>query len=205
MREISIQVLAMEFVKNRDDLSFAKIIKRLRPGLIGFVYNYVKDNDLALEIVSQVFVNVWEKVDQYNTNYNFSTWVYAIAKNEALGTLRQRKKLLSHEKLEENNSRILKIYSPIVNMEMEVMGPTGDEIVDQLHAKVLEEIDNLDEPYRSVMIEREILQKQLQDISDSLDWNLSTVKTRLRKARRDIAENVRKKYPMLVDAYNNEV
>jgi DNA-directed RNA polymerase specialized sigma24 family protein len=56
------------------------------------------------------------------------------------------------------------------------------------------------------MIERELNQKQLSDIAIDLGWNLSTVKTRLRKARKDVAEILYKKYPDMVDSYfgNNE-
>jgi DNA-directed RNA polymerase specialized sigma24 family protein len=51
------------------------------------------------------------------------------------------------------------------------------------------------------MIEREVNRKQLQTIADELGWHTSTVKTRLRKARKDIAINVKKRFPDLVDAY----
>ena len=51
------------------------------------------------------------------------------------------------------------------------------------------------------MLEREIKQKQLNDIANDLGWNLSTVKTRLRKGRKDVAEVLYKKYPDLVDSY----
>lgn len=201
-KEISIQTLALEFINGKDEQVFSKLIDRLKPGLIGFVYKFVNDNDMSKEIVSQVFINIWEKIDQYSTKYNFSTWAYAIAKNEALGALRLKKRYLSREMLEENHSKILRIYSPVINMELEVVGPAGSEIIDVLHKKTLEEIYNLNDPYKVVMIEREINNRQLQDIALALDWNLSTVKTRLRKARKDIAVNVQKKHPLLVDAYN---
>lgn len=202
MSNKSIQTLALEFIKDKEEKAFSKLIDRLKPGLIGFVYKFVQDSDLSKEIVSQVFINIWEKVEQYNTKWNFSTWAYGIARNESLGALRLKKRYLSREKLEENHSKILKIYSPTFNMEMEVVGPAGSELIDILHQKTVEEIYNLEEPYRTVMIERQINDKQLQDISNILDMNLSTVKTRLRKARKDIATNIQKKHPLLVEAYN---
>ena len=54
------------------------------------------------------------------------------------------------------------------------------------------------------MIEREIKLKRLQDIAVDLNWNLSTVKTRLRKARKDIANTLREKHPDLLEAYYDE-
>lgn len=197
----SIQSLALEFVDTHSELSFKKLINRLKPGLLGFVQKYVKDRDLSQEIVSQVFISVWEKCDQYNSKWNFSTWVYTIAKNESLGALRLKKRYLSHERLEENHSKLLKDYTPEIHMETEFIGISKHEALDSLHEKTMTEIYNLDEPYKSIMIEKEINRKQLQEISTNMQMNLSTVKTRLRKARKEIAKKLLKNHPSLVKAY----
>jgi len=201
-KDNSIQTIALYFIKNKNNSNFEKLINRLKPGLLSFTYRYLQDRDLCNEVISQTFITVWEKIDQYNPKYNFSTWVYAIAKNESLGQIRQKNKYMSHEKLSNNHSKLLKLYSPILNLESEVIGPTGEELIQKLYDASISAIHNLKEPYKTVMIEREIKQKQLQKIADDLGWNTSTVKTRLRKARKDISENVKKSYPELVEAYN---
>jgi RNA polymerase sigma-70 factor, ECF subfamily len=201
----SIQSLALDFVNDRNETNFKNLIERLKPGLLLFVRHYVGNNrDLANEIVSQTFVSIWEKIDQYDRVHNFSTWTYAIAKNEALGQLRLSKRNLSHEQLTENQSKTLRMYSGAFYMDLECVGPSGEELTQHLYELTLKEINLLDEPYKTVMVEREVHQKQLQDIADSLDWNLNTVKTRLRIARQEIAEKLTKKYPELIDAYNEQ-
>jgi len=197
----SVQTTALNFIEKRDNETFSNLINRLKPGLTSFIYKYMQDRDVINEILSQTFISIWEKVDQYNTDYNFSTWVYAIAKNEALGQIRNRNKNLSHDKLTENHSRILKMYSPTDSIESEVIGPVGEELIQQLYDASLNAINSLKEPYKTVMIEREVNRKQLQTIADELGWNTSTVKTRLRKARKDIANKVKKQYPDLVESY----
>jgi RNA polymerase sigma-70 factor (ECF subfamily) len=201
---ISIQSLAIDFLDKKDNKTFSDLIKRLKPGLISFTYNYVHDIDLAREIVSKTFIAVWEKIDQYNKDYNFSTWVYAIAKNEALGQLRLKSKTLSRDKLSENHSKLLKVYTPLTSINIEVIGPSGEKLTLALYEKTLEEIEKLEEPYRTVILEREINNKRLQDIAADLGWNLNTVKTRLRKARKDVAEMLREKHPDLIEAYYDE-
>jgi DNA-directed RNA polymerase specialized sigma24 family protein len=101
----------------------------------------------------------------------------------------------------ENHSKLLSIYTPTSSFETEVIGPVGEELVSHLFDASISAIHSLKEPYKTVMIEREINQKQLSDIANNLGWNLSTVKTRLRKARKDVAEVIYKKYPDLVDSY----
>ena len=200
-KALSIQHIALDFIENKNNKTFTLLINRLRPGLIAFAYKYVKDSDLAKEVVAQTFIAIWEKIGQYNSQYNFSTWVYAIAKNEALGIIRNKNRNVSYDMYTANHSKVLQASSPIFNMNTEVMGPSGEELTRMLFDASLSAINELPDPYKIVMIEREINQKQLHDIAVDLGWNLSTVKTRLRKARKDVAQVIYKKYPEMVDSY----
>ena len=121
MRDNSIQSIAMDFIKGRDDRAFEILMKRLRPGLLSFSYKYTRDTDICKEIVSKTFISIWEKIDQYNSEYKFSTWAYAIAKNEALGYLRGRNRTFSSDEMEQNHSKLLKAYTPLVTMDLEVI------------------------------------------------------------------------------------
>lgn len=200
-RKNSIQSLATNFINNKSDLTLRPLINRLKPGLLSFVYKYVNDNDMSQEIVSQTFINVWEKSHQYDSKWNFSTWIYTIAKNVALGHLRKAKKNVSREKLIENNSKLLKIYSPQVNMDLECIGVKGENLVDFLHDESIKEIENLKGDYRIVMTERVINEKKIKNIAADLNWKESTVKTRLRKARIDIAGVLKEKYSEYVETW----
>jgi RNA polymerase sigma-70 factor (ECF subfamily) len=197
----SVQHIALDFIEKKDNATYTILIDRIKPGLYNFVYNYVQDRDIINEILAQTFISAWEKIDQYNSQFNFSTWIYAIAKNEALGQLRILNKTVSHDTLTAANSKVLLDHTPLIEMETELYGPVGEEIVKQLYDASIAFINELPEPYKTVMVEREVNQKQLNDIADMLGWNLSTVKTRLRKARKDVYDNLGKYYPNLVESY----
>ena len=72
-KNLSIQTIALNFIENKNNATFTELIKRLRPGLLSFAYKYVKDRDTSQEVVAQTFLIIWEKIDQYNPEYNFST------------------------------------------------------------------------------------------------------------------------------------
>jgi RNA polymerase sigma-70 factor, ECF subfamily len=200
-KQLGLQTIALNFIDDKSNNNFRELINRLRPGIVSFAYKYVKDRDLANEVSSRVFITIWKKIDQYKTQYNFSTWAYAIAKNEALGMLRNKNKTISLDKCMAGNSKFFQSYNPSFSMDTECMGPQGEDIIDQLYDASISAIKQLDQPYQAVMIEREINKKPLSDIADDLGWNLSTVKTRLRKARKDVADVLQKQYPSLVDSY----
>jgi len=198
---LSIQDIALDFIKNKNNKNFTRLINRLKPGLLAHAYRYVKDVDLAKEVVSQTFENVWVKIDLYKTEYKFSTWIYKIATNIALGVIRNKQKNVSYDKYMHNHSKLLQMYNPVFNMNTECMIPSGEDLTKELYDASISIINELNEPYKTVMIEREVHQKQLNDIAENLGWNLSTVKTRLRKGRKDVAEILYKKYPDLIDSY----
>jgi RNA polymerase sigma-70 factor, ECF subfamily len=199
----SIQCIALDFLNDKSENNFKLLIERLKPGLALFVRKYIgSDKETCNEIVFQTFISVWEKIKQYDPTYNFSTWVYAIAKNEALGRLRSNRKTSSYDAMLEQQSKTLKMYSEVFYMDLECIGPNKEELTQHLYYLTIKEINLLREPYKTVMYEREINKLQLPDIAELLKWNLNTVKTRLVKARRDIATNLTKKYPELIDAYN---
>jgi len=197
----SLQTIAFNFIEQKNNQNFKLLVNRLKPGLMKFAYNYVKDKDLANEVLSQTFIAIWEKIDQYKSEFNFSTWVYAIAKNESLGILRNKNRNVSYDMYLDNHSKVLLACTPVFNINPECVGPIGDNLTQELVDASLFAIHQLNEPYKTVMIEREINQKKLSNIAGDLGWELSTVKTRLRKARKDIAEVLYKKYPDLVDSY----
>ncbi len=204
MKKMTLQQIAMKFVNNRNEKNFTELVNRIKPGLTSYVYRFLEDKETSNDMVSKTFITIWEKIDQYNDQYNFSTWAYTIAKNECLHYIRENKKTISHEMLTENHSKLLKLYSPVENMNIELIHQEDDIIV-TLYNKTVEAINELKEPYRTVMIEREINNKKLHDIAADLNWNLSTVKTRLRKAKVDVANIIKKNNKYLMEMYYDEI
>lgn len=204
MTKKSLQAIALDFVQTKTEKTFAVLMNRLKPGLFSYVYNFIKDKEATQDILSKTFIAIWEKSNQYNDKYNFSTWAYAIAKNESLHYIRESNKTVSREMLAENHSKILKLNSPVDNINIELIDGDDDNVMN-LYNETIKVIHSLDEPYRTVMIEREINQKKLQDIASDLDWNLSTVKTRLRKAKVDVANKIKKNNKSLLNSYYDEI
>jgi RNA polymerase sigma-70 factor, ECF subfamily len=202
MQKVSIQSLALDYIERKNDFTFTKLIKRLKPGLFSFTYRILKDKTLCEDAINQTFVAIWAKIEQYNTDYNFSTWAYAIARNECYGLLKEKKKTVSLDQVSFHSMNKNFMYvNKVINPEIECVGPSGERLIETLYEASLTAISKLKEPYKTIATEREINQKQLNDIAENLGWNLNTVKTRLTKARKDIARIVEKEYPELVKEY----
>ena len=82
--------LAIEFKKTKDEKVYNQLYSKMRPGLWSYVNNIVKDPSVADDIVSTTLTTVYLKIEQYNEDYQITTWAYRIAYNECIGWIRYR-------------------------------------------------------------------------------------------------------------------
>jgi len=71
--------------------TYSQLIERYHRGLIQHLYNLVHDGDLAEDLAQEAFIRAYQKLNQYNPDYAFSTWLYKIADNIAYSHFKQVK------------------------------------------------------------------------------------------------------------------
>ena len=75
-----------------DPLGFEQIVKLYRENLILFIQQYVRDYQSAEDVSQDVFVKLYLKKPHYSPKASFKTWLYTIAKREALNHLKKKKR-----------------------------------------------------------------------------------------------------------------
>ena len=93
--------LAADFVSTRSEASYTKLYNKMRPALFGYVRKIVKDRDVTEDIVAITMSKVYTKIEQYNPEWQITTWAYKIAFNECLIYIKKRNKKVSLTKLQE--------------------------------------------------------------------------------------------------------
>jgi RNA polymerase sigma-70 factor (ECF subfamily) len=201
-KALSLQEMGLQFFKTRSDRDFTTMYNRLRPSISYYLRELVPSQDDRNEVIATTFAKVWSKIHQYDPYWNFSTWVYRIARNEALLFFRSKKRTYSYEGMEELG----------INMEAKAATVSIDDCfhaeespIDILHDKAVAEIGNLPEIYKTVLTLREIDKMKYEDIAEELGWKHNTVRTRIRKAREMVRTNLFRKEPELIKLYNQEV
>lgn len=122
-------------------------------------YSYVKNEQDALDIVQESAYRVIKDLDTLKERDYLSTWIYRIVINTAIDTLRKRKwETVSFEDIEIVHEDQYKEEDPL-------------EILN-----VLEDKD------RALVILKYLEDWKLEEISEALDMNISTVKSRLYRA-----------------------
>src|SRR6202040_547294 len=78
-------------VKAGDDASFDLLLKKYRTPLVNFLYRMVRDTATAEDLAQEVFLRVYRARKQYSPSAKFTTWLFRIATNLALNSVRDNR------------------------------------------------------------------------------------------------------------------
>ena len=162
------------------------------PKLKYFIWKFFNNADETEEVLHNTLYKIFKGITSYSDSYRFTTWIYTIAKNEAL--LHQHKLKVQYATSLDNLAKPPNIADDSVNtFEKEIY-------LDHLYSMTREELSNLPECIeKSILIDKEINQMRGNEIAEKYDMNLNTVKTKIRKARKMLKEAVITRNPEAAD------
>lgn len=195
----SYRELTENFLQTRSDADFTALFYRIKPGLTTYVNKIVKDRDMAEDIAINTLTKMWTKIDQFNPDYQITTWLYRIAFNDSLAHINQRKKKSSLDSLSEFGVELnetgevnLGMAGAFEDYEMKTEQDylEEDDLMMETYEKTLKAIDGLKDMYKEIVIDRLINNMKYEDIADKHDLPLQTIKNRIRRGKAIVAENV---------------
>jgi len=88
-------------LKANDDAAYREVVACFGDPLYGYIYSITGDHHLSEDILSETYLRMIEKIDTY-TFYGapFKAWLYRIAHNLAITTLKRAQRLVGAEALE---------------------------------------------------------------------------------------------------------
>ncbi len=70
-----------------DDVAFEQMVLTYAQPLTAFAWRYVQSDELAIDLVQDVFAHVWEHRDEIDVRVNLRAYLFAATRNRALNTL----------------------------------------------------------------------------------------------------------------------
>lgn len=168
-------------VKNGDQRAFAQLVKRYEQTVWGFAFKLCRDKEKAEESFQDTFINVFRKIDQFDSRSKFSTWLYTIVANNCLMHRRKRKLealLESYDDAPDPDDRAVQQQlsawedSPIHSV-------MNKELRDRMDAAIQE----LPDEYRVVFVLRDLEDRTAEETAKILKLSVPAVKSRLRRSR----------------------
>ena len=121
----------IEHLKDPDKKSFAfhQVLNRYQQRVYWMVRKMVIDHDDANDITQDVFIKVWNNIEQFRGESKIYTWVYRIAVNETISFLSKKRKRFFFN--------IVDVEAQLSQKLMEDHNTTGDEIQLRLQKAIL--------------------------------------------------------------------
>ena len=173
-------------LKAGSEEAFAWLISRYQQPLYSLIYRVLPNPGDAADITQEVFVKVFRGIGRFQGEASLRTWIYRIALHEALNQRRWWSRHTRREiTIEPSDSRHGEELHPGV----------GETLVDQqespfdavAHAEVAARVEaalrEVPEPFRTVVVLRDIEGFGYEEIAEILNANLGTVKSRLMRGR----------------------
>ncbi len=97
LAEKEILHLHQKVISDNDASAFSQLYVAFLPKLLPFAQSIIKNKELSEEIVSDVFIKVWERRERLKDIVNFKLYLYVSTKNTALNYLKRhfRKNVIS--------------------------------------------------------------------------------------------------------------
>jgi RNA polymerase sigma-70 factor (ECF subfamily) len=193
--------LTENYIETKSHADYTKLYNRVKPGLTRYIANIIKDGEMAEDIAVNTLIKMWTKIDQYNPEYQITTWLYRIAMNDALGYIRERNKSTSMDRLRDDfgvdinsqgtiESNSVQDLMAEAEMKTEMDFYDEEEALNARYESALEAIRDLKPLYRDILVDRLINNMKYKDIAVKYGINLQTVKNRIRRGRTLISEAV---------------
>ena len=75
---------------------FGDLVGRYQGKLVNYLYRMLHNEDDAHDLAQEVFVKIHGALDRFDPRYRFSTWLFRVAQNAAIDTIRKRRLKVSH-------------------------------------------------------------------------------------------------------------
>ena len=193
--------LTENFLETKSEKDFTALYRKVKPGLKSYINKIVKDSEATEDIVGNTLTKMWTKIDQYDPQYQITTWLYRIAFNECLGYINERNKKTSLNKLAEFGIEVgdegfiggdisQLIEDSEIKTEQDFLDE--DEELQNQYVDALKAIQSLKPIYRDIVIDRLLNNMKYEDIADKYDLPLQTIKNRILRGKRIITEELEK-------------
>lgn len=169
--------------RNGDFSAFEKLFERHRNLVYRYAYQMAPRRDDAEDIVQEVFVRAYQNLHRYRDEAKFTTWLLRIATN--LGTDRARMHN-RRQALEQQEAAGALAWMTIGDQEDPVAKLEGDRRVEVLKRA----LNALPVHHRSMLILRDIEQRDYNDIASMLGCTVGGAKLRVLRARRALRDRM---------------
>jgi len=163
--------------------AFEELVSRHRDKIYARAFSMVRNEEDAVDLSQEAWVKGWQRLNQFQGESSFATWMTRIVINLCLDQLRKQKRVKSEsiDQMEEDSGG--------VERQMPVLNPNPTENLErgELRVRIDKALAQLSYEHRTVLILHEFEELEYKLIAKKMGCSIGTVMSRLFYARRKMA------------------
>ncbi len=166
---------------------FERLYETYHHSLYNYLFYMVRDQNVAEELVQEVYIKVLQSLDTFEGKSSEKTWLYSIARHVGIDWIRKQNR---------KKRKWLGVLGPISkeNMEVPDTSPLPEEIVlgEEAVVEMYEGMKACTPDQRHVLILRYIESLSIKETAETLGWSESKVKTTQHRAIKKLRKALQK-------------
>ena len=168
-------------VKAGDEQSFELLLRKYRTPLVNFLYRMVRDSAVAEDLAQEVFLRVYRARKDYAPSAKFTTWMFRIATNLALNSVRDnryhRMEISMDQSVEmgDDEQPAMEVPDRTPSVEQQLVARTRSEMI-------LRAVHALPEKQRAAVLLHKYQELDYDEIARILECSESALKSLLFRA-----------------------
>ena len=163
--------------------AYNELVNRYKDKLLNFVFRYFNNREQAEDVVQETMIKLYTHASYYKNIAKFSTWIYTIAKNNALTELRKNKRKKT-DSLWTNEGKPIDIETKGESLEKTVHNQIAVEELNKY-------LDEIPENFRVAVVLRDFQELSYEEISKILEIPIGTIKSRINRGRIQLSEKMK--------------
>ena len=173
-------------VQKGDKGAFDLLVLKYQHKIVNLVMRYVRDPELALDITQEAFIKAYRALPRFRGDSAFYTWMYRIAVNTAKNHLAAQRRRPMDVELDLQDPEQYDLHSKLKETDT----PEGVILGKELQETVERAIAALPEDLRTAIILRELEGMSYEEIAQTMECPVGTVRSRIFRARDAIGKKV---------------
>lgn len=180
--EAALDLALVEKARTGDRRAFGKLVEKYQRRVYSLAFGILRQREDAWDVAQEAFVKAYKKLDRFEGNSAFYTWLYRITYNLSIDTLREKSRretvdLEGNRKLEE-----------VLQSDGRPAGEHPDQMAQrrELHRVLQAAMSKLSDKHRAIIVLREVEGLSYEEMAEVLGISKGTVMSRLFHARQNL-------------------
>jgi RNA polymerase sigma-70 factor (ECF subfamily) len=173
-------------VQKGDKGAFDLLVLKYEQKIVNLVMRYVRDPELALDISQEAFIKAYRALPRFRGESAFYTWLYRIAVNTAKNYLAAQRRRPMDIELDMQDPDQYGLHAKLKETDT----PEGLTISQELQEVLERAIEALPDDLRTAIILRELDGMSYEEIAQTMDCPVGTVRSRIFRARDAIGKKI---------------